>query len=56
MTIQDLVKTIKSHGFNAKIENGKLMGETAFTKNGELFYQWEEITPNIKSVRDWLGY
>ena len=56
MFVLRLLEFIESHGNRAKFEEGKLYGEVLISKDGEVWYEWEEIAPNIKSVRDWLGY
>ena len=56
VTIGKLINYIKSHGFRAWEENGSIKAIEEYTKDGEPGEKEVVIKPNIKAVRNWLGY
>lgn len=51
-----LVKYIKAHNMEAWADGGKLFAVAVSVWDGMVIEEVQEIEPNIKSVREWLGY
>lgn len=50
-------KILTAHGINTKFENGNLYALEEWTKEGQYFNKWVNVSNwTITKVKNWLGY
>jgi len=54
--IDKLINYIKSHGHKAWADGNVIKAEEHFTKDGESSTKEVTLKPNVKAIRNWLGY